>query len=163
MDRITTTIRRPWLAAIIAGEKRVEYRENKAYWRKRLASVSVPFELRLINGMQEHAPEVTVIVDRVRLNSRTRAYELRIREVVAHSNWDKRRRVPRVSAMPNVAGGGARRRRARRPSAPPRDCPPDVWAEVMAKMDDDFQHAEDALVADLLRRDRPKAKRPKAK
>lgn len=63
MDRITTTIRRRWLAEIISGEKKVEYREAKRYWRERLAKVSVPFELRLIDGMQKRAPEVTVLVD----------------------------------------------------------------------------------------------------
>lgn len=96
MDKITTTIKRPFLAEIIAGEKRVEYREMKPYWKKRLDGVSLPFELRLINGMQEHAPEVTVIVGRVSRNQRTREYELHIRSVVKHSNWDKRRRVPKV-------------------------------------------------------------------
>jgi hypothetical protein len=97
VDRITTTIEREWLAEIIAGTKMVEYREVKPYWRERLAKVSVPFELRLINGMQAHAPEVTVVVDRVRRNSQLRRYELRIRKVVSYSNWDIRRRVPRVS------------------------------------------------------------------
>lgn len=94
MDRITTTIKRPWLAAIIAGEKKVEYREMKPYWKKRLDDVSIPFELRLINGMQLDAPEVTVVVGRVGRNLRTREYELHIRKVVKHSNWDKRRRIP---------------------------------------------------------------------
>jgi len=32
VERITTTIERRWLAAIIAGEKTVEYREMKPYW-----------------------------------------------------------------------------------------------------------------------------------
>lgn len=96
MDKLTTTIKRPFLAEIIAGEKKVEYRKVKAYWKKRLEGVSLPFELRLINGMQEDAPEVTVIIDRVSRDRTTRQYELHIRNVVKHANWDKRRRVPKL-------------------------------------------------------------------
>ena len=41
MDRLTTTIKRPWLADIIAGKKKIEYRQIKPYWTKRLKSVRV--------------------------------------------------------------------------------------------------------------------------
>jgi len=58
-DRITTTIERTWLAQIIAGTKKIEYRRIKPYWTKRYAKVSVPFELRLLNGMNPPVPEVT--------------------------------------------------------------------------------------------------------
>jgi hypothetical protein len=95
MDRITTTIEREWLAGIIAGTKRTEYRQIKPYWRKRFDSVSLPFELRLINGMQRKAPEVTVLIDRIRRNPATRQYELHIARVVRYANWDKRRRLPK--------------------------------------------------------------------
>jgi hypothetical protein len=59
-DWITTTIKRQWLAEIIAGTKKIEYREIKRYWTIRLKRVTVPFELRLINGMNPPIPEVTV-------------------------------------------------------------------------------------------------------
>jgi len=95
MDRITTTIEREWLADIIAGVKKTEYRQMKPYWRKKFEAVSMPFELRLINGMQKHAPEVTVLIDRIRANSATREYELHIGKVLRYANWDKRRRVPK--------------------------------------------------------------------
>jgi hypothetical protein len=49
-DRITATIEREWLAEIIAGTKKIEYRKVKPYWTKRFEKVSVPFELRLLNG-----------------------------------------------------------------------------------------------------------------
>ena len=42
-DRITTTIKRPWFAAIIAGTKKIEYREIKPYWTKRIKDIAVPF------------------------------------------------------------------------------------------------------------------------
>ena len=47
-DRITTTIEREWLAQIVEGAKKIEYRQIKPYWTKRFAKVSVPFELRLV-------------------------------------------------------------------------------------------------------------------
>jgi hypothetical protein len=34
-DRITTTIKREWLAEIIAGKKKIEYRQIKPYWTER--------------------------------------------------------------------------------------------------------------------------------
>jgi hypothetical protein len=68
----------------------------KPYWRKRLASVSVPFELRLINGLQKHAPEVTVLIKKVRAAAADRRYELHIGKVLDYSNWDKRRDKPKA-------------------------------------------------------------------
>lgn len=43
--RITTTIEREWLAQIVVGTKKIEYRHIKPYWTKRLEKVSVPFEI----------------------------------------------------------------------------------------------------------------------
>jgi hypothetical protein len=37
-DRITTTIEREWLAEIVAGTKKIEYRQIKPYWTKRFAT-----------------------------------------------------------------------------------------------------------------------------
>ena len=66
MHIVTTTIERRWLADIVAKRKLIEYRDIKPYWTKRLEGIGKPFLLRLINGMQPNAPEVTVIVTRVR-------------------------------------------------------------------------------------------------
>jgi hypothetical protein len=96
MNRITTTIKREWLAEIIAKEKWVEYREMKPYWQRRLSDVTTPFELRLINGMHKRAPEVTVLIHRVRRNSRTGAFALHIKRILGFKNWDARRRRPRL-------------------------------------------------------------------
>ena len=54
--RITATIEREWLAEIIAGTKKIEYRQIKPYWTKRCKKVSLPFELRLLNGMNPPVP-----------------------------------------------------------------------------------------------------------
>jgi len=95
LDRLTTTIKRPWLAEIIAGTKKIEYREIKPYWRDRLAQVKVPFELRLINGIQRHAPEVTVLISKVKKDTRNGVYELHIRKVLSFMNWDRSRSARR--------------------------------------------------------------------
>ena len=89
MDKLTSTIQREWLKEIVAGRKTVEYREIKPYWTKRLAEVSPPFFLRLINGMSTNAPEVTVQIDRVRTNLGSGNYELHIGKVVEVRNWDR--------------------------------------------------------------------------
>jgi len=94
MDKITTTIKRQWLAEIIAGTKKVEFREIKEYWENKLSDVSVPFEMRLINGMSQNAPEVTVLINKIRRNSRKCVFELHIGKVIKFKNWDARRGCP---------------------------------------------------------------------
>ena len=47
-----------------AGRKRIEYREIRPYWSRRLAGLETPLLLRLINGMQvkaSHAPKELVL------------------------------------------------------------------------------------------------------
>ena len=94
MDKITTTIKREWLSEIAAGRKRIEYREIKPYWTRKLGKAEPPFLLRLINGMQSKAPEVTVLVKRVRKNTRSWNFELHIRRVVEIRHWDRTRGRP---------------------------------------------------------------------
>jgi len=88
-DRITTTIEREWLAQIIAGTKKIEYRQIKPYWTKRFAKVSVPFELRLLNGMNPPVPEVTLLISKI--TRRAGEYRLHIKKVLGFKHWDKRR------------------------------------------------------------------------
>jgi hypothetical protein len=92
-DRITTTIEREWLAQIIAGTKKIEYREIKPYWTKRFAKVSVPFELRLLNGMNPPVPEVTVLIHKI--TRRAGDYCLHIKKVLSYKHWDKRGQRPK--------------------------------------------------------------------
>jgi hypothetical protein len=94
MDKITTTIQRQWLREIVAGRKTVEYREIKPYWTKRLERVGRPFLMRLINGMTVRAPEVTVVIDRVRKNTSSGNYELHIGRIVEVKHWDRRSEAP---------------------------------------------------------------------
>ena len=87
MDKITTTIKQEWLKKIANWTKRVEYRELKPYWIMRLSQVRVPFLLRLINGMRPNAPEITVIVTKVRKNSRSRQFELVLGKIIELKHW----------------------------------------------------------------------------
>jgi hypothetical protein len=90
-DRITTAIKRQWLAEIIAGTKKIEYRQIKPYWTNRLKHITLPFELRLINGMNPPVPEVSVLINKITSNHRTREYELHIHKILGFKHWDKRR------------------------------------------------------------------------
>jgi hypothetical protein len=94
-DRITTTIKRQWLAQIIEGTKRIEYREIKPYWTKRLKDITSPFELRLINGMNPPVPELTVLIRKVTVDRSEGVYELHIKKVMGFKHWDKRRKMPK--------------------------------------------------------------------
>lgn len=94
MDRLTTTIKRQWLREIVAGRKKVEYRQIKKYWTEKLSKVGTPFELRLINGMTRCAPEVIVRIDKVRRNWRHREYELHIGKVLRIRYWNRKLEQP---------------------------------------------------------------------
>jgi hypothetical protein len=89
MDKITTTIKRQFLAEIVAGTKKIEYREIKPYWTKKFDVVSRPFILRLINGMRKKAPEVTVQIKRITMGD---DYELRIGKILEVKNWPPKSR-----------------------------------------------------------------------
>jgi len=94
MDKITTTIEREWLREIAAGRKRLEYREIKPYWTLRFSRVKTPFALRLINGMGPRVPELTVIVRRIRKNTRSGNYELVLGKVIALKYWSRKLERP---------------------------------------------------------------------
>jgi hypothetical protein len=94
MDKITTTIHREPLKEIAARRKTIEYREIKTFWIERLAKVKAPFLLRLINGMRPNAPELTVIVQRVRRNARSGKFELHLGKLIDVRHWDVKREIP---------------------------------------------------------------------
>ena len=99
MDVITTTIERQWLAEIVAGTKRIEYREIKPYWTKRLKRVRVPFKLVLRNGMNPPVPVLMVRIDRVtpspRRSPHTGTYALHIGRILRLEHWDRKKRQPK--------------------------------------------------------------------
>lgn len=71
------------------GHKKIEYRRIKPYWTKRFAKVSVPFELRLLNGMNRPVPEVTVLIQKIVKDRRVGEYRLHIKKVLRFKHWDK--------------------------------------------------------------------------
>jgi len=94
-NKLTTTIKRPWLAEIIEGTKKIEYSQIKPYWTKRLKSVTTPFELCLLNGMNPPVPEVTVLIHKVTPNRHSGEYELHIKKVLGFKHWDKLCQTPK--------------------------------------------------------------------
>jgi len=62
----------------VVKRKLIEYREINPYWTEKLAAVRPPFLLRLVNGMTKNAPEVTVVVTKIRKNSKYGCYELHL-------------------------------------------------------------------------------------
>lgn len=101
MDTITTTLDREWFAEIVDRKKKVEYREIKPYWTKRLSRVKTPFRLVLRNGMNPPVPVVTVRIDRIVPNPKRkgrrqkRSYSLHIGRVLKVEHWDRRQRKPK--------------------------------------------------------------------
>ena len=97
MDVITTTLEREWFAKIVAGTKRVEYRQIKPYWTKRLRRVKTPFKLVLRNGMNPPIPVLTVRIDRVQPNPphNPGTYGLYIGRIMKVEHWDRRKSRPR--------------------------------------------------------------------
>jgi hypothetical protein len=82
-------------AKIIAGTKKIEYRRIKPYWTRRFARVTLPFELRLLNGMNPPVAEVTVLIPRIIKDRRAGEYRLHIKKVLEFKHWDKRRQKPK--------------------------------------------------------------------
>ncbi len=88
MNTITATITREWLARIISGKKRYEWRGTSDFWEARLKKVgSPPFHFRLINGMKKNAPEATVLVSAVHWDLAEIAFRFTIEGVVELKNW----------------------------------------------------------------------------
>jgi hypothetical protein len=115
MDTVTTTIKRQWLKDIVDKTKRVEYRQIKPYWDKRLSAITPPFRLRLINGMQYHAPEATVIIERIRKNIGSAQYELHIGKIIEILYWNARLGKPsRNKRQPDVLARRSEKRQTKR-------------------------------------------------
>ncbi len=89
MNTLTANIKREWLARILDGSKKIEYRDATDYWLSRLERVGPPpFHLRLINGMSPDAPEATVLVDKVDIDLLYGQIRLHIAEIIERIRWD---------------------------------------------------------------------------
>lgn len=93
MDTLTMNIKRKWFADIVTGTKRIEYRATSKFWKRRIGPLSVPFRLRLLNGMTHPIPEALVVVRRV---TRARGeYQLHLGKVLRVRRWNRRRPMAR--------------------------------------------------------------------
>lgn len=95
MDTLAMNIKREFFAQIAAKTKRIEYRDIKTYWTRRLASFDAPFLLRLSNGMTHPIPELTIVVTKVEANKSTGQYELHLGRVRSVKRWDPKTQSPR--------------------------------------------------------------------
>jgi hypothetical protein len=101
MDTITTTIKREWLSKIVDRSKRIEYREIRRSWTKRLRNLQTPFRLVLRNGMSPPIPVVTVRIDRIVPNPKGKGrkpkgdYALHIGRVLKVEHWDRKKKRPK--------------------------------------------------------------------
>jgi hypothetical protein len=91
MNTFTANIKREWLARILAGSKKIEYRGATDYWLGRLERAGPPpFHLRLINGMKSDSPEALVVVDDVDIELLASEIRLHLGKIVSTTRWDNR-------------------------------------------------------------------------
>jgi hypothetical protein len=90
MNVVTANIQREWLARIVAGSKKIEYRSANPYWLRRLWNAGPPpFQLRLINGMKPDSPEATVLVERMDIDLLLGSIRFHIKKVQSTTRWNK--------------------------------------------------------------------------
>ena len=88
LNTLTVNIQREWLARIIDGSKKIEYRGFTPYWETRVLKVGPPpFYLRLINGMRADSPEATVLVHFIDIDLMAQNFRLHIQEVLETIRW----------------------------------------------------------------------------
>lgn len=93
METLTMNIKREFFASIVAKKKPYECRERSYFWKQRIEPLSVPFKLRLLNGMTPPAPEAVVVVTHV-----TRydgEYQLHLGSILSVRRWDARKKRPK--------------------------------------------------------------------
>ncbi len=88
LNTLTVNIQREWLSRIIAGSKKIEYRDLTNYWETRIQRVGPPpFRMRMINGMRADSPEATVLVNLVQIDFMEQKFLLHIQKVLETIRW----------------------------------------------------------------------------
>ena len=77
-------LRRKYFAEIAAGTKRIDYRERKPYWRKRLEGRKYDV-IKFRNGYATNVPEI--IVQFRGLRKRGRSYEILLGRILKIKRW----------------------------------------------------------------------------
>jgi hypothetical protein len=85
------TLHREWFDAIHSGKKKTEYRENKAYWRKRLVGIAYE-EVHFRNGYATDAPFMRVEWRGLRMygTGRSRKFGIKLGRILEVRNYRKR-------------------------------------------------------------------------
>ncbi len=105
LKTLVANIQREWLARILDGSKKIEYRDATDYWLSRLDRVGPPpFLLRLINGMRTDAPEATLLVNRVDIDMLAGQIRLHLARVVETVGWNPEwhQKYPALAPEPPV-------------------------------------------------------------
>lgn len=84
------TLHRKWFADIAAKKKRIEYREQKQYWRKRLEGRKYD-EIKFRNGYAPNAPEMRVKFRGLRRYGKGRKarYAILLGRILEIKRWHK--------------------------------------------------------------------------
>lgn len=83
MAHLSLTLHRQWFDAIAAGEKSVEYREDKPYWQRRLDGRQYQ-EVHFRNGYQPGAPFMRV---ECRGISKNGCYQIHLGKIIEVKNY----------------------------------------------------------------------------
>lgn len=102
MNTLTANIQREWLARILDGSKKIEYRDLSEYWINRLNRVGPPpFRFRLINGMKADSPEVTILVNKVDIDLLRASIRFHLGDVISKLRWDSTWHVKYPPVLPD--------------------------------------------------------------
>lgn len=83
-------LHKEFFEAIAEGRKKVEYRENKPYWRRRLEGRTYD-EIEFRNGFAPGVPRMRVELLRIRREGR-KAFAIDLGRLLEIENWPARRR-----------------------------------------------------------------------
>jgi hypothetical protein len=82
------TLHRRWFADIASGEKKIEYRERKPYWKTRLQGRRYDI-IKFRNGYSKNAPEIMVEFRGVR--KAPKKYEILLGRILSLKRWPPKR------------------------------------------------------------------------
>ena len=83
MKILRLTLHRKWFDDIVAGKKKIEYREIKPYWTQRLDGKSFD-EIHFRNGYGSHRPFIRVECNGISKNS---CYNIHLGEILEIKNY----------------------------------------------------------------------------
>jgi hypothetical protein len=79
------TLKKIWFDAILYGEKKVEYRDHKPYWKTRLEGREYDY-IHFVNGYGKDKPWMDVVILKINFNSDMLQYEIHLGEILREGN-----------------------------------------------------------------------------